>query len=195
MGPTEMTLLVCGIVLFVFALGLIVYLARKERPFGAANVLLAIAIVMIGFPLITTVRLPGVDIETIQQASTDLRNHPDDATVANKYRQQLRDLDASLAGNKNQALPADVAKELKSTVQDLKSRPKISPEARIAEAHAELLLGNTKDAATSLDAALKAKPALQASIDPKLMALAQTDLLKWLDNRRAQVEPAPAPAH
>jgi hypothetical protein len=195
LSPYETTMLVCGVVLFLFALGLVAYLVRKDRSFTGAITLLVVALVMIGFPAIQHFQISAEEISFDKETSTALRENPTDVAAANTLRGSLRKLDADVAKSKNQTLPANVVSELKSTVQTLAQHPNLPPETRIAQAHAQLLLGDAKDAATTLGAALRAKPSLEAGIDPKLMAVAQADLRSWLNARKSRTEPAPVAVH
>jgi hypothetical protein len=167
-APYLTAMLVCGIVLFVFALGMIVYLVRQKQSFASANVLLAIAIVMIGFPVLSEVSFLGVDIK---KSAEEVQKNPFDVTAANAFREKLRALDQ---GGKARPLSPDEVAALQSTVRSLQQRANLPAETRVAQAHAELLLGETKAAAATLDAALKAKPSLRSTLDPRLTAIART---------------------
>jgi len=171
MLPYEFVMLLCGVALFLFALGLITVLVRKGKGFGAATMLLAVAMAMIGFPAIKNLEIDSSGIKIDKVASDAFLKNPTDVTAANNYRKSLRELDDAVAKNKGQPLPTDVVSELKTTVKALSQRPNLPPEARIAQAHAELLLGNEVQAAAIVNAAVKAKPSLVPSIHANLQTL------------------------
>ena len=171
MLPYELVMLLCGVALFLFALSLITYFVRKGKPFTGATMLLAVAMVMIGFPAIKNLEIDSSGIKIDKVTSDAFLKNPSDVTAANNYRKSLRDLDDAVAKNQGRPLPTDVASELRATVQTLREHPNLPPEARIAQAHAELLLGNQAQAAATVNAAVRAKPSLAPSIHPNLQTL------------------------
>ncbi len=193
MSTYEIAMLACGVVLFLFALALIVYLVRQNRSFTGAITLLVVALVMIGFPAIRHFQMSADEISFDTGTSDAVVRNPTDVAAADTLRGSLRQLDSDVDKSKTRTLPPKVANSLRATVQALAQHPNLPAETRVAQAHAQLLLGDAKDAATTLDAALKAKPSLKVTLDPKLMALAREDLLNFVKNRQAKTEPTPAP--
>jgi hypothetical protein len=138
----EAAMLVAGIVVFVVALGLLIYCVVTRRPYKAVLFLFVIAIIMIGFPSIKSFKLPG---------GTEV------------------DLARSLqAVDKNPNDPAAKAR-LEAAVAKVNRQPNITPQTRATLANAQLVLGQRDEATKNVKAALKAQPNLK--IDPKLRAL------------------------
>jgi len=167
----DLALMICGIALFLFALGLITFLVRKGRSFVGAAALLPVAIVMIGFSHLRDVTIGKEGIHFDEQSTTALMQDPRDPVRIANYRASLTTLEKARASNPDAPLPAAVKASLANTVSTLRSHSDLPPEARVAQAHAELLLGQRTEAVATLRAALKAKPSLNQSIHPTLRAL------------------------
>src|ERR1700732_2103646 len=141
MEPDQVAMLVGGVLLFVVALGLLVYCIVTRRPFKAVLFMFPVAIIMIGFPSITHFTLWGAEVE----------------------------LNRSLAAvEKNPNDPAATAR-LASAVSQVSQQPTLTPESRVTLAKAQLVLGRRDEAAANLRSALKAQPKLK--VDPSLRAL------------------------
>jgi hypothetical protein len=79
LAPYEIAMLICGIVLFLIGIGILLYQTSKRRSTKTAIAILPFAIVMIGFPAIKGLKLPGVEVETTAQSKIDkLESNPDD---------------------------------------------------------------------------------------------------------------------
>jgi hypothetical protein len=63
MAPDQVAMLFGGILLFVVALGLLIYFVATQRPFKSVFFLFLVAIIMIGFPSIKSFKLPGTVVE------------------------------------------------------------------------------------------------------------------------------------
>jgi tetratricopeptide (TPR) repeat protein len=126
----EVAMLAGGCLLFLTALGLLVYFALAGRPFGKLIPLLVLAIVMIGFPAYTKIQISkdGVTLETDRQS---LLQNPSDT-----------------------ALRQNVA----GTVARLAARPIQDPGVLVSMAHAQIALGNNDDAQKTVVKILQASP-------------------------------------
>jgi hypothetical protein len=142
MTPDEVAMLVGGIAVFVAALGLVIYCVVTRRPFKALLFLFLIAIIMIGFPKIKHLVLPGgTEIDLIQSLQAVEKN-PDDPAAK-----------ARLAG----------------AVAKVSQNPNITPKTRLTLAKAQLVLGQRDEATANVKSALKSQPKLK--VDPSLRAL------------------------
>jgi len=141
MGPDQVAMLIGGSLVFVVALGLLIYCVVTRRPFKAVLFLFLVAIIMIGFPSITHFKILGAEVE----------------------------LNRSLAAvEKNPNDPAATAR-LASAVAQVSQQPALTPQSRVTLAKAQLVLGQRDEAAANLQSALKIKPNLK--VDPNLRAL------------------------
>jgi hypothetical protein len=142
MTPDQIAMLVGGIILFVAALGLLIYSVITRRPFTVAVLLFVIAIIMIAYPKITSFKLPGgIEVELAQQIRA-VEENPNDQTA--KAR-------------------------LAATVAQASQNPNITPKTRLTLAKAQLLLGQRDEAKTNVKSALKLQPKLK--LDPNLRVL------------------------
>jgi hypothetical protein len=135
-------MLVAGIVVFVVALGLLIYCVVTRRPYKAVLFLFVIAIIMIGFPSIKSFKLPGGTEVDLARSLQAVEENPND--------------------------PAAKA-HLAAAVAKVNRQPNITPQTRATLANAQLVLGQRDEATKNVKAALKAQPNLK--IDPKLRAL------------------------
>ena len=133
----ELVLLLSGGVLFVALLVVFLGKALANRPVAVLLPFFAIAIVMMGFPTISAVKIgqEGVDIEN---QTTALQNNPDDEAAR---------------------------KKLEADVSDLKSRSFKNPETIAKIARAEFALGHNADAKQDMEKAnaLQADPKSQTT--------------------------------
>jgi len=93
MAPDQVAMLFGGILLFVVALGLLIYLVATQRPFKAVFFLFLVAIIMIGFPSIKSFKLPGTVVELNRSVAVPAetpRNVPSsEPTPFNKEKARL----------------------------------------------------------------------------------------------------------
>jgi hypothetical protein len=142
MTPDQIAMLVGGIILFVVALGVLIYCIVTRRSFTAVIVLFVIAIIMIAYPKITSFKLPGgIEVQLAQQIRA-VEENPNDPTA--KAR-------------------------LAATVTQASQNPDIAPKTRLTLAKAQLLLGQRDEATTNVKSALKLQPKL--NLDPNLRVL------------------------
>jgi hypothetical protein len=143
MTPDHVAMLVGGIVLFLVALGLLVYCVSTRRSTKPVLPVLLLAIIMIGFPSIKYLQIFGTVIE--------LNN-----TLA--------------AVEKNPNNPAARA-SLEEAVARVSREPNITPTTRATLANAQFALGRIEEATNNAKSALNAQPNLK--INPSLRALAE----------------------
>lgn len=101
----ERLMLICGFVLFVFALAAITLMIVQRRDFKAAMLLLVFAVVLMGFPGIAAVKFNQgmVEIDRLREQPAP----PTDPRQKQQYEQTLADLEQRAAGNPQ--LQAEVA--------------------------------------------------------------------------------------
>jgi predicted negative regulator of RcsB-dependent stress response len=141
MTPDQVAMLVAGILLFVVALGLLIYCVVTRRPFKAVLFIFLIAIIMIGFPSIQSFKVLGAEVEL------------------------NRSLQAAEANPNDQAAKARLA----AAVAQVSQQRNIAPQTRVTLAKAQLILGRPDEAAANVRSALKMRPGL--NVDAKLKAL------------------------
>jgi hypothetical protein len=141
MEPAQLAMLVGGVLLFIVALGLLIYCVVTRRPFKVVLFIFLIAIVMIGFPSITHFKLLGAEVELNRSLAAAEKNPNDPAATA----------------------------RLASAVSQVSQQPTLTPESRLTLAKAQLVLGRRDEAAANLQSALKVQPKLK--VDPSLRAL------------------------
>jgi hypothetical protein len=142
LAPDQVAMLVGGILLFVVALGLLIYFVVTQRPYKPVFFLFVVAIIMIGFSKISSFKLPGgVDVE-LNQSIRAVEENPNDPAAKTR---------------------------LAAAVAEVSQQPNITPQTRATLAKAQLVLGRRDEAAANVKAALEVKPNLK--VDPKLRAL------------------------
>jgi hypothetical protein len=77
MAPDQVAMLAGGILLFVVALGLLIYFVATRRPFTSVSVLFLISVIMIGFPAVQHFKGLGIEVE-LKTAITAVEQHPND---------------------------------------------------------------------------------------------------------------------
>jgi hypothetical protein len=106
-------MLIGGIVLFVLAVGLIVFSTLKQRSTKAGLVVLPLAILMIGFPAIKNFEGFGFKMEiavnTVETKSLALEENPNDAAAKRELESALSGLEANMTTN---TAPANVAETI-----------------------------------------------------------------------------------
>jgi hypothetical protein len=142
MTPDQIAMFVGGILLFVVALGLLIYCVVTRRPFKAVLFILLLAIIMIGFPSIEYFKLWGTEVK-LKQTLRGVEENPND--------------------------PAAKAR-LEAAVAQVSQQPKIPPKTRAILAKAQLALGRRDEATDNVKSAIKMQPKLK--LDPDLRALA-----------------------
>ncbi len=165
MNPAEVTMLVGGIVLFVAALVLLFYCVAKGRSFKPVLVLFAIAIIMIGFPSIKSLRVPGVEVN-LADTFKAFKDNPDNPTARDNLD---RVLDNSLSAGPAKGLTPEARSNLETVVSEVDRRGRLSPATRMTLSKAQLLLGQTNAATTNLHFAVRQNTNL--IVDPKLRFL------------------------
>jgi hypothetical protein len=142
MTPDQVAMLVGGIVLFVVALGVLIYCIVTRRSFTAVIVLFVIAIIMIAYPKITSFKLPGgIEVDLAQKISAVEKNPNDQVAKA----------------------------RLAAAVAQVSEQPNITPKTRLTLARAQQLLGQNNKAKANVESALKVQPRLK--LDPNLRDL------------------------
>ncbi|HEX7112544.1 MAG TPA: hypothetical protein VF216_08870 [Mizugakiibacter sp.] len=101
----ERLMLICGFVLFVFALAAITLMIVQRRDFKAAMLLLVFAVVLMGFPGIAAVKFNQgmVEIDHLREQPAP----PTDPQQKQQYERTLANLEQRVAGNPQ--LQAEVA--------------------------------------------------------------------------------------
>jgi hypothetical protein len=134
MTPDQIAMLVGGIVLFVVALGVLIYCIVTRRSFTAVIVLFVVAIIMIAYPKITSFKLPGgIEVVLDKNIKAVQENPNDPAAKAN----------------------------LAATVAQASKEPNLAPNTRLTLAKAQSLLGQQEEAEANVKAAVKAQPNLK----------------------------------
>ena len=141
MAPDQVAMLAGGILLFIVALGLLIYFVATRRPFTSVSVLFLISVIMIGFPAVQHFKGLGIEVQ-LKTAITAVEENPNDPAAK-----------ARLAAAESQA----------------SKQANIAPETRLTLAEAQLLLGRPDEAAANVKSAVEAKPNLK--IDPRMRAL------------------------
>jgi hypothetical protein len=141
MAPDQVAMLAGGILLFVVALGLLIYFVATGRPFRSISFLFLISVIMIGFPAIKSFKVPGAEVQLNRDIKAVEENPNDPAAKA----------------------------RLAATVARVSQQRNIAPKTHVTLAQAQLLLGRRDEAAANVQSALEAKPNLK--IDPRLKAL------------------------
>src|SRR6266567_3627455 len=113
MTADQVAMLVAGIVVFVVALGLLIYCVVTRRPYKAVLFLFVIAIIMIGFPSIKSFKLPGGTEVDLARSLQAVEENPND--------------------------PAAKAR-LEAAVAKVNRQPNITPQTRATLANAQLVL-------------------------------------------------------
>ena len=167
MSPAEITMLVSGIVLFVVAVGLLIFCVIKRRSFKLLLVTFPLAIIMIGFSGIKSAKVPGFEFDA--KTADDFARDPNSASAREKFDAQLNRLEVAHAPGSARPLSPQVRSSLDAVANQLSRRQNLSPEARVTLSKAQLVLGRTNDASTNLQYALKHNSNLV--IDPKLRML------------------------
>jgi hypothetical protein len=141
MGPDQVAMLVGGSLLFVVAVGLLVYCVVTRRSFKAVLLLFLVAIIMIGFPSITHFKILGAEVD-LNRSLAAVEKNPNDPAARDR---------------------------LASAVAKVSQQPALTPQSRVTLAKAQLVLGRRDEAAANLQSALKAKPNLK--VDANLRTL------------------------
>lgn len=170
----ETTMLICGIVLFLFGLGLIAFLVRAGKSFVGVTALIAIAIVMIGFPLIKSAKIGPGGIEFDAKAANDFAKNPGEPAAKAAYEHELAVLEKSHVTDPAQELTPQTRTSLQAVAQRLSVDHDLSPESRVTLARTQLLLGQTEDATTNVRTVMTTHPQLITANSnlPKLVRLA-----------------------
>jgi hypothetical protein len=111
LAPYQITMLIGGIVLFLLATGLIVFLSVKKRSTKPALILLPLAILMIGFPSIKSFKGLGFELDVAVQLVEDkaraLEENPDDKTAESDLKTALAKLEANVTADSASAQTAE----------------------------------------------------------------------------------------
>lgn len=164
MRPEEKAMLICGIVLFLAALAVLIVQFIKSKPLKPAYALFAIAVVMIGFPSIKAITLPGGG--GIEKNAVSFQNDPESAKARTSFDNSL---DQELAETGTNHLSPQAVSNLKAVVATLGPKTNLSAESRMTLSKAQLVLGQTNEAALTLGAAVKSNARL--AVDSKLKFL------------------------
>jgi hypothetical protein len=141
MGPDQVAMLVGGSLLFVVALGLLIYCVVTRRSFKAVLFLFLVAIIMIGFPSITHFKILGAEVE-LNRSLAAVEENPNDSAARDR---------------------------LASAVAKVDQQSTLTPQSRATLAKAQWVLGRRDESAANLRSALKVQPKLK--VDPSLRAL------------------------
>lgn len=149
-----------GVALLLVGVGLLIFCVLQKRPYKALFAIFPLAIVMIGFPAFTHLKLPGgveVDLTNNVTAFAKAPFSPAARSNANQA------LDALLFTNQSRSLPPDARTNLALALDELHKAPVLTPESRVTMAKLQLALGHTNQAATNLQLALRANTNLIVS--------------------------------
>jgi hypothetical protein len=141
MAPDQVAMLAGGILLFIVALGLLIYFVATGRSFTSLSFLFLISVIMIGFPAVQSFKGLGIEVQ-LNRAIKAVEDNPND--------------------------PAAKA-QLAAAEAHASQQADITPETRVTLAKAQLLLGRHDEAAANVKSAVEAKPTLK--IDPRMRAL------------------------
>ena len=166
----DTTLLVCGIALFLFAVGLIAHLVRKGKSFIGATALIPFAVVMIAFSHVKSGKIGGFEFNT--QSAADFAKNPLDPSRRAAFDQQLSSVEKSQQANPTEKLTPEINEALQKVALQLASESTLSPEARVTLARTQLLLGQTTKAAANVHTVMATHPQL-ITADPNLSKLAR----------------------
>ena len=104
-------MLIAGIVLFTVAVGLLVFATIKKRSVKPAMVLLPFAIVMIGFPSIQTVKIPGLELtkvaDEVANDTAAVQNNSSDETAKSRLAASLQKIQSLVSTNDVSAADAE----------------------------------------------------------------------------------------
>jgi len=128
----EIVLLALGTLMFLMLLFAFVYSLIKKQALGRLFGFFLFPIVMIGFPVVSSIKLMNNLIE-ITKATRELEQRPTDKSAR---------------------------EDLVTAVQSVAARPLSNPETLTTIAHAQVALGNDAGALTNLDKALRKDPNL-----------------------------------
>ena len=85
MSPDQIAMLVCGVLLFLAALGCLV----TRRSAKLVTFLFLFAILMIGFPSIKSFKVMGAEVE-LNQSLAALENNPNDPSAKARVKPNLK---------------------------------------------------------------------------------------------------------
>ena len=160
---------ICGVVLFIFALGLMIYQTSKGKSIKSALVLLPMAMLMIGFSYIKSAEVLGVKFE--EKTVSDYAANPNDGTARTNYLAVITQLEADHEAHPNKALTPQVRTNLTQAVASLNRKANLSAESRMALSRTELLLGDTNAARLNLHAAITENTNVLKTLNPRLKFL------------------------
>jgi hypothetical protein len=161
MNPTEIAMLVGGIILLLVLLALVTYCVIKRRAYKGLLAVIPFAILMIGFPSIKSFKVPGFEAD-LKDSISGFRNNPEDPKARAKLDQALDDTLTRPA----KSLTPEVRSNLVVTVNELNRRPNLSAQSRLTLSRAQLALGRTNEAAADFHHALRQNTNLV--VDPRL---------------------------
>ena len=111
LAPFQVAMLLCGIVLFALAVGLIVFLTYKKRSTKPALVMLPLAILMIGFPSIQSFKGPGfevtVAVRTVEEKARAVEENPQNENAKRDLAEALARLEANVSKESASAAAAE----------------------------------------------------------------------------------------
>ena len=162
MNPTSYAtaMLICGIALFIFSLGLIVALARKGKSYGAAISLIPIAVIMIGFPAIKSATIGKDGIQFDEKIADDFAKNPGKAEAKVNFDRELAAVENSHKTNPTKELTPETRVALQTVAQSLAGEKNLSAESRVTLARTQLLLGQAKDATANVRTIMTTHPQL-----------------------------------
>lgn len=158
-------LLVCGVALFLFSLGLIIHLVRKGKSFLGASALIPFALLMIAFPHFKSAKIG--EFEFIAQ---DFTQNPKDPSKKAAFDRQLSSVEQAQLANPTKTLAPETRAVLQSVEKSLAGDKNLSVESRATLARTQLLLGQTKDATTNARTVMTTHPQL-VTANPNLRML------------------------
>ena len=155
MTSTDITMLIAGVVLFVFALCVLAYCVKSNRSITPIIVLLPISIVMIGFPSIKSFNLTdgGLSVET--KSASDFARDPNNPDARQNFNVAIDKLYQHQQANRTNQISPAVRSQLTATATELEMRHDLSAQSQQTLARLQLLLGQTNRATTSLHSALR----------------------------------------
>jgi hypothetical protein len=167
MDPSQVVMLICGLTLFLLAVGLLIHASKNAKPIKGIVALLPIAIVMIGFSSISKVVMYGVEID--EKPSEDFNASPNQNV--SPYNASLAKLEQAKEQNPVFQLSGAERTGLEKTLSVLNEHKDLTPQVQVTKARIELLLGQQTQATSTLAGAVKAQPTLKKYMTPKLQAL------------------------
>jgi Tfp pilus assembly protein PilF len=102
MAPDQLVMLVFGVLLFVVALVYVVSQMVRGRSFKGAFILFVLAIALIGFPRMKSIKVLGAEFE-LNQSLAAIESNPDDPSARARVEQAVNALEARVTPSNSSA--------------------------------------------------------------------------------------------